>query len=73
MPNLRINRNVLDMFNDDSETFFDYYFKNNDIQTRRSASLDLLRVICRSCPNFESYLIEKIKEFTSNMSNASIN
>jgi hypothetical protein len=52
IPNLSINRNVLEMFQEEPETFFDFYFKNNDIQTRRSASLDLLRVICRSFPNF---------------------
>jgi hypothetical protein len=72
MPNLSINRNVLEMFQDEPETFFDYYFKNNDIQTRRSASLDLLRVICRSFPNFQTYVIQRIQEFTANMANASI-
>ena len=72
IPNLSINRNVLEMFQEEPETFFDFYFKNNDIQTRRSASLDLLRVICRSFPNFEQYLIQRIQNFTANMANASI-
>lgn len=61
MPNLKINKTILEMFYDEPETFFDYYFKNNEIQTRRSASLDLLRVICRSFPNFETYVLQKIQ------------
>jgi hypothetical protein len=69
MPNLRINKPILEMFHDEPELFFDYYFKNNEIQTRRSASLDLLRVICRSFPNFEGYVLQKIQKFTANMAN----
>ena len=61
MPNLKLTKTTIELFQDEPETFFDYYFKNNDIQTRRSASLDLLRVICRSFPNFETYVIQKLQ------------
>ena len=72
MPNLKITKSVLEMFYDEPDTFFDYYFKNNEIQTRRAASLDLLRVICRNFPNFEAYLLQRIVEFTTNMATAPI-
>ena len=52
MPNLRISKAVVEMFFDEPDLFFDYYFKNSEINTRRAASLDLLRVICRNFPNF---------------------
>ena len=61
MPNLRLNKTVMEMFHDEPSTFFDFYFKNNEIHTRRAASLDLLRVICRNFPNFEPYVLLKIQ------------
>jgi hypothetical protein len=60
------------MFYDEPDNFFEFYFKNGEISTRRAASLDLLRVICRNFSNFEEYVVQKIIDFTSNMANTSI-
>ena len=61
MPNIKFNKAVLEMFYDEPENFFEYYFKNGEIGSRRAASLDLLRVICRNFPNFSDFMIHKIQ------------
>jgi hypothetical protein len=43
------------LFQDDPQQFVSNYFENNDIDSRRSTSIELLKSICRSY-KFDEYL-----------------
>ena len=63
IPNIRINKVAVGVFEDEPESFVDYYFRAAELNTRRSAALDLLRVICRSYQTFEPFIKEQIANF----------
>lgn len=61
MPNIKFSKQIIEMFYEEPDSFFEFYFKNGEIGSRRAASLDLLRVICRNFGNFESYVLQRIQ------------
>jgi hypothetical protein len=40
------------IFEEEVDLYIDYYFRNIELQTRRAAALELLRVICRHYQSF---------------------
>ncbi len=56
VPNIGITKNLIGLFEDEVDLYIDFYFRNTDIQTRRAAALELLRVICRHYSAFEPFL-----------------
>ena len=66
LPNIGVTRTSVELFEDEIELYIDYYFRGSEINTRRSAALDLLRVICRHYNHlFEPFLREQMESFGS--------
>lgn len=63
LPNIAINSAATALFEDEPEVFIDYYFRNTEIQTRRAAAIELLRIICRSYNAFQPFLERQIQNF----------
>jgi exportin-2 (importin alpha re-exporter) len=56
LPNIAVNNTAKALFEDEPEVYIDYYFRNTEIQTRRAAAIELLRIICRSYNAFQPFL-----------------
>lgn len=56
IPNIGINKAHLALFEEEIELYIDYYFRNTEIQTRRAAALELLRVVCRHYKLIEEFI-----------------
>ena len=63
LPNISLNKTASALFEDEPEVFIDYYFRNTEIQTRRAAAIELLRIICRSYNCFQAFLERQISNF----------
>lgn len=48
IPNICLNSSTVSLFQEEPEVFIDYYFRSAEVQTRRAAANELLRIICRS-------------------------
>lgn len=49
--------------------FIDYYFRNTELQTRRAAALEILRVICRYYDCFAPFLEQQLHNFQGETGN----
>jgi exportin-2 (importin alpha re-exporter) len=64
LPNIGVTSAQVGLFEEEVDLYIDYYFRNTEIQTRRAAALELLRVICRHYTSlFEPFLEEQIRTF----------
>lgn len=52
LPNLSFTNSYKQLFNEEIDTFIGYYFRNNELNSRRSAALELLCALVRNYPEF---------------------
>ena len=70
LPNIGLNQNMVMLFEEETQCFIDYYFRNAEIQTRRAAAIEVLKVICRHYNQlFEPFLENQISSFDSSEGN----
>jgi exportin-2 (importin alpha re-exporter) len=63
IPNIGINKAHIALFEEEIELYIDYYFRNTEIQTRRAAALELLRVVCRHYKLIEGFIEQQLQNF----------
>lgn len=63
LPNIAVNNTASALFEEEIDVFIDYYFRNTEIQTRRAAAIELLRIICRSYNAFQPFLERQIQNY----------
>lgn len=63
LPNIAPNKTASALFEEEPEVFIDFYFRNTEVQTRRAAAIELLRIICRSYNTFQGFLETQISNF----------
>ena len=65
LPNLAFTNSYKDLFNEEIETFIGYYFRNTELNSRRSAALELLQSLVRNYPEFQQFLSNQLQSFKS--------
>lgn len=63
LPHVGVTKQTLALFSEEIGVYIDYYFRNTELQTRRAAALELMRVICRNYHTFEPFLTTQISNY----------
>ena len=63
LPNLGFTQNYKSLFNEEIDTFIGYYFRNTEMNSRRSSALELLQAMVRTYPEFGEFLQNQLQNF----------